>query len=167
MYITPAKIREDIGSLYPMLFGSRCMAMRAAVDGFDPALMIGAQITQHTDWDYSISYSDKHCEHLLSAGYTLYSGGQLSPYADSLTQAVAIKEYLDADSLFPIHTVNVVLHSDEALFRQVWRSIDAEFYYQHLWKRSPYYDGLDDSGEIKTTIKGIMNQLYSTAREMI
>lgn len=159
---------QDIKQLgYAKLFGSRSMANRSATTSFDPAVMIGSQITATTDWDYSQSYSEESHNYLTAAGFTCYRAEDMAHYADDLTVAVYVKEYLGDDGFFPTHCVNVVLHSDEALFRQVWNSISPEFYYTHLWKRSPHYDGLDSTGEIKLCIKQVMNQLYATARSMI
>lgn len=173
----PDIIKSDLKQIgYPRLFGSRSMAVRPVKNGFDPAVMIGSQITNDTDWDFSQQYTEEAHQYLVAAGFTHYSADQISPYADDLTVCVFIKEYVPSfDWKNPktytssdIVKVNIVLHIDEPLFRQTWDSIDAEFYHLYLWKRSPYYDYMyGDMCGIKMRIKAIMNQLYSTARQMI
>lgn len=159
----PDIIQKDIDTIGAVLFGSRSMAARPAKENFDPTIMIGAHINASTDWDFSQQYSTQAHDYLVSVGFECYKDAQLSPYADSLTKAVYIKSYCS----FPrLHIVNVVLHKDEALFRQVWDCIDPEFYYRYLWKRSPHYDYTSDLGEIKTRIKEIMNQLYAVAKSV-
>jgi hypothetical protein len=129
--------------------------------------MIGSQITNSTDWDFSQQYNDYTHSYLLSAGFTHYSKNEIGPYADDLTVGVYIKEY-SASSLFSLFNavpkINVVLHSDELFFRRVWDRISPEFYYRYLWKRSPQYDHIDSVGERKLRIREIMNQLYSVAQ---
>ena len=165
----PEAVKHDLQELkYPMLFGSRSMATRPAVKEFDPAVMIGAQITDETDWDFSAQYSELNQDALARAGFTYWPSGA-SPYADNLTIRVYSKEYLPKLdwSLSPIFSsitkVHVVLHSDEKLFRRVWDRISPEFYYKYLWKRSPQYDHIDSKGERKLLIRKIMNQLYEVA----
>ena len=164
----PEPIKSDLKAVgYPRLFGSRSMASRPVKENFDPAAVIGSQITDNTDWDFSQQYSEEADHYLQSAGFTVHRAEHIAPYADDLTEAVYIKGYIGSDGLLSTHCVNIVLHNDETLFRQVWDSIDAEFYYMHLWKRSPYYAGIDDMCEIKMSIKTVMNQLYTTARSML
>ena len=173
----PDIIKTDLKQLgYPRLFGSRSMVDKPVKAGFDPSIMIGSQITTDTDWDFSQRYSEEAHQYLVAAGFTHFTAEQISPYADDLTVGVYIKDYVPHfDWKNPktytnrdIVKVNIVLHIDEPLFRQVWDSIDAEFYYKYLWKRSSHYDYLDDDTcAIKAKIKTIMNQLYSTARQSI
>lgn len=172
----PDIIKSDLKQLgYPRLFGSRSMAVRPAQDGFNPGATIGSQITTDTDWDFSSQYTEEAHRYLVAAGFTHYTAEAISPYADDLTTGVYIKEYVPhfdwknpkTYSINDIVKVNIILHIDEPLFRQVWDSIGAEFYYRYLWKRSPYYDYLyGDICAIKMRIKDIMNQLYATARQM-
>ena len=173
----PDIIKSDLKQLgYPRLFGSRSMAIRPAKEGFVPAIMIGSQINNTTDWDFSSQYTEEAHHYLVAAGFTHYTAESISPYADDLTAGVYIKEYVPSFdwknpktySINEVAKVNIVLHIDEPLFRCVWDSIDAEFYYQYLWKRGPRFDYLDyDLCEVKMRIKTVMNQLYSTARQMI
>lgn len=169
----PDCLKTDLQNCgYPQLFGSRSMALRPAVSHFDPVVMIGSQISSSTDWDFSQQYSDEIHHYLISAGYAEYGREFLGDYADDLTVAVYIKEFHPAFNwklLLPYNNddvtkVNIVLHSDELLFRRVWSSISPKFYYSHLWKRSPCYDHIDYQYEIKSNITTIMNQLYVTAR---
>lgn len=168
----PDIIKSDLKNIgYPQLFGSRSMAIRPAVERFDPAVMIGSQISSSTDWDFSQQHSDDTHMYLISAGYSAYTAEHLGNYADDLTVSVYTKEfhpsfnlknlvaYSDAD----IVKVNIVLHKDETLFRRVWERITPEFYYSHLWKRSPRYGHIDDLYEVKSNITTIMNQLYAVA----
>lgn len=172
--LIPDIIKNDISSLpNPTLFGSRAMASRPATESFDPSVVICSQITKETDWDFSQQYTVGTHRYLVSAGFQCFTAKELDGYADDLTQAVYIKQYVKDSSFLKlplfdnIVTVNVVLHSDEALFRQVWGSINAEFYYTYLWKRSPSYDHIDDTYEIKARIKSIMNQLYRTGSAFV
>jgi hypothetical protein len=165
----PESIKHDLQELeHPILFGSRSMAARSAVEGFDPAIMIGSQITERTDWDFSAQYSEMNQDALARAGFSYWPSGA-SPYADNLTIRVFSKEYsskLDwsLSSIFSAPPkVHVVLHSDEELFRRVWAGISPKFYYKYLWKRSPQYDHIDSKGERKRLIREIMNQLYEVA----
>jgi hypothetical protein len=165
----PDVMKTDIKNLgYARLFGSRSMAARPSVEGFDPAIMIGSQINDNTDWDFSQQYNDYTHSYLLSAGFTHYAKDQIGPYADELTVGVYIKEY-NTSSLFSLFNsvtkINVVLHSDELFFRRVWDRISPEFYYRYLWKRSPQYDHISSVGERKLCIREIMNQLYSVAQQ--
>lgn len=166
----PEAIKHDLQKLeHPMLFGSRSMAARSAIVGFDPAIMIGSYITKETDWDFSQEYSDYTHLYLLSAGFTHYNKNELGTYTDKLTIGVYSKEYFpkpdwSLTSIFStVPKVHVVLHSDEALFRKVWNRISPEFYYKYLWKRSPRFDCTDSKGERKLQIREIMNQLYEVA----
>lgn len=170
----PDCVKSDLQNCgYPQLFGSRSMALRPAVERFDPAVMIGSQISSSTDWDFSQQYSDEIHRYLISSGYAEYGREFLGAYADDLTVGVYIKEFhpaFDWNHLVPYSTddvvkVNIVLHNNEKLFRRVWSRITPEFYYSHLWKRSPSYGSIDDLYEIKSTITGIMNQLYAVAAE--
>lgn len=171
----PDIIKSDLASIgHPKLFGSRSMATRPAKEGFVPSVTIGSQITASTDWDFSQQYSPEIHHYLVSAGFAHYTSEQLSPYADDLTLGVYIKEYSPKwdwknptwFSQDDIVKVNIVLHSNEALFRRVWNSIDAEFYYKYLWKRGPRFDYLDnDLCTIKSHIKEVMNQLLAIAKE--
>lgn len=167
----PNNIKSDISKLgYAMLFGSRSMASRRAVEGFDPAIMIGSQITDETDWDFSAPYSEENHAALIEAGFTYWPPDDLS-YKDSLTTGVYIKIYMhefDMDNPVIYSTppvANVVLRNDFYIFRQVWNSVDPKFYYDHIWKRSPTYDHLN-LGFTKESIRDIMNQLFRTARQM-
>jgi hypothetical protein len=169
----PEIMKTDIKNLgYARLFGSRSMAARPSVEGFDPSVMIGSQINDSTDWDFSQQYNDYTHSYLLSAGFTHYAKDQIGPYADDLTVGVYIKEYtpkfnmgnLLAYRLGDVPKINVVLHSDELFFRQVWDRISPEFYYRYLWKRSPQYDHIDSIGERKQHIREIMNQLFAVAQ---
>lgn len=173
----PDIIKSDLKAIgYPRLFGSRSMISKPIKAGFDPTMQIGLLITADTDWDFSQQYSEEAHQYLVAAGFTHHTAEAISPYADDLTVGVYIKEYVPHfDWKNPktytnrdIVKVNIVLHSDEALFRQVWNSIDAEFYYKYLWKRGPRFDYLyDDLCSIKMRIKEVMNQLYSTASHMM
>jgi hypothetical protein len=164
-------IARDLKNLgHPQLFGSRAMSMRKVIRGFDPSLQIGTQIYSTTDWDFSQQHSEPLHDYLIAAGFRSHSKEELGAYADDLTAGVYIKEYhppfdwkhLTIYSSDEVVTVNIVLHSDEALFRRVWSSITPEFYYKYIWKRSPRYEHLD-SGEARERIREIMNQLYRTA----
>jgi hypothetical protein len=172
MFMKTAEIiARDLKNLgHPQLFGSRAMSMRKVIRGFDPSLQIGTQISATTDWDFSQQHSELLHDYLIAAGFRSYSKEELGAYADDLTAGVYIKEYhphfnwqtLEPYSRDEVVTVNIVLHSDEALFRRVWSSITPEFYYKYIWKRSPRYEHLD-SGEARERIREIMNQLYRTA----
>jgi hypothetical protein len=163
---------NDIAKLgYAMLFGSRSMASRRAVEGFDPQVMIGSQITDDTDWDFSASYNEANHDALIEAGFTYWPPEDLS-YKDDLTTGVYIKTYphkfdMNNPEIFSgTPTANVVLRNDFYLFRQVWDSMDPKFYHDYVWKRSPNYE-FQELGSTKEKIRDIMNQLFRTARQMI
>lgn len=168
----PEKLKTDLKHCgYPQLFGSRSMAIRPAVDRFDPDTMIGSQISSSTDWDFSQQYSDEIHNYLTSVGYSAYTAEHLGAYADDLTISVYAKDYHPSFSLkdplaylgSDVVKVNIVLHKDETLFRRVWDRVTPEFYYNYLWKRSRSYEHIDDLYEIKSKITAIMNQLYAVA----
>ena len=168
----PAQMYKDLEPLQTyMLFGSRSMAARPAVEDFDPSVMIGAQITDATDYDFSAPYSEENHDTLISSGFAYWPPEQLG-YKDDLTVGVYIKEYphkFDIKNLkifSDTPKVNVALRNDYYLFRQTWNSIDPQFYYNYLWKRSPNYD-LEEMSLTKTKIRDIMNQLFRTAKHMI
>lgn len=170
----PHEVYADIEKLQQyMLYGSRSIATRAARDGFDPSVMIGAQIFPGTDYDFAAPDTPENHEILTMAGFNYWSEVQLN-YKDSLTSAVYIKKYnpkydpnkIQWVNLNEVPVVNVVLKKDFPLFRQVWNSIEPEFYYKHLWKRSPTYDG-QELGLTKDTIRGILDQMFKTAEYMI
>jgi hypothetical protein len=168
----PADMLADLNRLHIYLpFGSRSMATRPAQEGFDPAVMIGSQIDDSTDWDFTAPYSEKNHEALISSGYAYWPPEALS-YKDDLTTGVYIKSYMHKfDMSNPIiysgvPTANVVLRNDYYIFRQVWESIDPEFYYKHIWKRSPRYD-FQEMRLTKEMIRDILNQMFRTARHMI
>lgn len=167
------EIYYDIEPLkHYMLYGSRSMAARIGQDGFDPAVMIGSQITPRTDYDFAAPDTPENHEILMRAGFNYWPEVQLN-YKDSLTSAVYIKEYnpkydpnkVQWVNMNEVPVVNVVLKNDFPLFRQVWNSIEPEFYYKHLWKRSPTYE-FSENGLTKDKIRGIMDQLFRTARYM-
>ena len=168
----PEVLKTDLKHCgYPQLFGSRSMAVRPSTEQFDPAAMIGSQISSYTDWDFSQQYSDDIHSYLVSVGYSSYGAEHLGAYADDLTVSVYAKEFYPYFSLknplaylgSDVVKVNIVLHKDEELFRRVWGRITPEFYYNYLWKRSPRYGHIDDLYEIKSKITAIMNQLYAVA----
>jgi hypothetical protein len=168
----PADMLADLNKLdIYMHFGSRSMASRPAVEGFDPAIMIGSQITGETDWDFSARYTESNHAALIKAGFVYWPPEDLS-YKDSLTTGVYIKTYMHKfDMKNPViyssvPVANVVLRNDYPLFCQVWNSIDPQFYHDYVWKRSPNYDSQELS-LTKGKIRDIMNQLFKTAKHMI
>ena len=171
-HIAPESVMNDVAKLSSVvLFGSRSIASRPAKESFDPAIMIGAQINDSTDWDFSAPYTQENHDILVNAGYMHWPGDQLG-YKDELTEGVYIKTYphkfdLSNPVIYDgVPTANVVLRNDYPLFCQVWNSIDPEFYYKYIWKRSPTYDDQDLS-LTKGTIRDIMDQLFRTAKGMI
>lgn len=154
-----------------MLFGSRSMASRPATENFVPSKMIGSRIDDSTDWDFSAPHNEKNHQVLISKGFSYWPKSDLS-YRDDLTMGVYIKGYphkfdMKNPQIYSGHPVaNVVLRNDYHIFRQVWESIDPEFYYQHLWKRGPRYE-FSEMAQTKTEIRNIMNQLFKTAGYMI
>ena len=166
----PADMLADLNKLdIYMPFGSRSMTSRPAVEGFDPAIMVGSQITGETDWDFSAPYSESNHTALIEAGFMYWPPDDLS-YKDSLTTGVYIKQYMHKfDMKNPViyssvPVANVVLRNDYPLFCQVWNSIDPQFYHDYVWKRSPNYDSQELS-LTKGKIRDIMNQLFRTARK--
>ncbi len=148
----PEPLKRDIANVgYAKLFGSRSMAVRPSSASFDPAWSIGRKITNTTDWDFSQQYSEEAHNYLISVGYTHHDNAD---YMDDLTVAVYSKSVDD-------YRVHFALHNNEELFRRVWDSISAEFYYKFLWKRSDLY-AFEPRLNVKKSIKEIMNQLYET-----
>ena len=167
----PQTMADDISKLgCAMLFGSRSMTSRPAAEGFDPAVMIGSQVTDETDWDFSAPYNEANHEALIEAGFAYWPPEDLS-YKDELTTGVYIKVYphkfgMNNPEIFcGTPTANVVLRNDYPLFCQVWNSMDPKFYHDYIWKRSPNYDEQELS-LTKEAIRDIMNQLFRTARQM-
>jgi hypothetical protein len=172
LYIAPEMVMDDVAKLdSAILFGSRSIASRPAVEGFDPAIMIGSQITDETDWDFSAPYSEKNHNTLIESGFMYWPPEDLS-YKDSLTTGVYIKKYIHKfDMKNPTiyssaPVANVVLRNDHAIFCQAWNSVDPKFYHDFLWKRSPNYE-FQELGLTKNKIRDIMNQLFKTTRHMI
>lgn len=177
----PTEIYDDIKHLSPyMLYGSRDMASRPAVSEFEhmttetfiPAEMIGSKILKETDYDFAVPDTPANREVLMNNEFDLFED-QLY-YRDDVTSAVYVKKYYPhlgfnkTSSRGPgdMHVVNVVLKNDYPLFRQVWYSIDPEFYHDFLWKRGPNYEHCKKT-LTKAKIRNIMNQLFRTARHMI
>jgi hypothetical protein len=135
---------KELGDVY--LFGSRSMAGRSTnlID-----------ISPSTDWDFSAQHSEHAHYYLISAGYYYFTNN----YCDDLTTGVYVKSFVDYSISTDIISINVVLHSDEQLFRHVWNLIEPDFYYNHLWKRSPSYKYRENT-EVRINITEIMNQLY-------
>lgn len=172
LYFAPKDMMNDMSKLgYAMLFGSRSMAKRAAVEGFDPQVMIGSRIDDSTDWDFSAPYNEANHEALIEAGFIYWPPEGLS-YKDDLTTGVYIKTYphkfdMNNPEIFSgTPTANVVLRNDFYIFRQVWDSIDPRFYHDYIWKRSPSYDNQKMS-LTKSRIRDILNQMFKTAKGMI
>lgn len=132
-----------------MLFGSREMAQRPKTKTFDPGESIGSLITDSTDWNWSGRWSQTTQSLLQSNGFTVVE----SNYKDDLTVCILRREQVRMCK----EKIDVVLHSDEVLFRLAWRRITPEFYYRWLWKSSPEWRG-------ESEFKGdFMNQLYQAA----
>jgi hypothetical protein len=133
--------------------------------------MIGSQITDETDWDFSAPYTEANHNALIKSNFT-YCPPEYLSYKDDLTTGVYIKTYPHKFDIRRLEifraapTANVVLRNDYPLFCQVWNSIDAKFYHDFLWKRSPNYD-YQELGLTKGNIRDTMNQLFKTARHMI
>lgn len=155
------EIRQDIANIgYAKLMGSRSMAVRPSTNQFDPPSKIGNYINEATDWDFSQQYDEDHHNYLIAAGYKHWDADALAGYADDLTVGVYVKHLHDGTA------VNVILHNNEELFRRVWDRITPEFYFRHIWKRSPYFLGQYYSDrEIKACITSMMNQLYKIGEQ--
>jgi|694.fasta_scaffold118967_5 hypothetical protein len=156
-----SEIRQDIANIgYAKLMGSRSMAVRPSTDQFDPPSKIGNYINDATDWDFSQQYDEDHHNYLIAAGYDYWGPERLAGYADDLTVGVYVKHLHDGTS------VNIVLHNNEELFRRVWDRITPEFYFKHIWKRSPYFSvARNTDRETKAYITSMMNQLYKIGVE--
>ena len=168
-YKIPSPIFSDLDLLDVFsLSGSRSMAQRPDQESFSPVIMIGSQITEDTDWDFAAPHNESNHNALLSVGFTYFAPETLD-YRDDLTVGIYEKTYHPKfDMSNPLAYTSppraqVSLRSDYALFKQVWDSIDPQFYYNHLWKRSPNYD-LCERSEVKNTIRDILNQLFRTRR---
>ena len=156
-----SEIRQDIANIgYAKLMGSRSMAVRPSTDQFDPHSKIGNYINDATDWDFSQQYDEENHNYLIAAGYDYWNSDDLAGYADDLTVGVYVKHLHDGTS------VNIVLHNNEELFRRVWDRITPEFYFKHIWKRSPYFSvARNTDRETKAYITSMMNQLYKIGAE--
>ena len=150
-----------------MLFGSRSMAARWASETFNPASKIGCMITVDTDWDIAAEFNKENVIALRNDGFVSREGDEL--YAkDNLTQVISTKHIADGsgdifDQIVPIH---VILRKNNSFFMTVWDNIDAEYYYNHLWKRGPKFTNTRYRGhndKIKKEIRDAMNQLYASA----
>jgi hypothetical protein len=174
--IIPDEIQYDLNLLpsSAYLFGSRSMIGRKSKNlEFDPAVKIASMIDDTTDWDISMQFSDENHERLLKQGFTCHQKENLV-YRDDLTVNIYSKEYVKKKDFPDLSLVeldmstrcHVVLRSDFYLFRAVWESIDPEFYYNFLWKRSLVLNS-KKKHLVKDDICKMLNQLYATARYMI
>ena len=165
----PPAVQEVFDSLVgdKMLFGSRSMASRWASETFNPASNIGCVITVDTDWDIAAEFNAENIVALRNAGFVSRKGDEL--YAkDNLTQIIFTKNIVDGygdifDQIVPIH---VILRKRNSFFMTVWDNIDAEYYYNHLWKRGPKFTNtryLGQFDKMKKEIRDAMNQLYASA----
>jgi hypothetical protein len=165
----PPAVQQVFDSLVgdKMLFGSRSMASRWATDTFNPAIQIGSKITPSTDYDIAAEFNEDNCRILTQAGFKSKEGDALYS-KDDLTQMIFTADMGDGtDVIFEQNvTIHIVLRKQNSFFMTVWDSIEAEYYYNHLWKRGPRYTNSryrKQSDRIKTEIRDIMNQLYSSA----
>jgi hypothetical protein len=168
----PPAVQEVFDSLVGdrMLFGSRSMASRWASETFNPASKIGCMITVDTDWDIAAEFNKENIVALHNAGFASRNGDEL--YAkDNLTQVIFTKNIAVGsgdifDQIVPIH---VILRKNNSFFMTVWDNIDAEYYYNYLWKRGPkFYKFLTKRymhhrDAVKKEIRDAMNQLYASA----
>jgi hypothetical protein len=166
----PPTVQEVFDSLVgdKMLFGSRSMAARWASETFNPAVKIGCIIAADTDWDIAAEFNAENIVALRNAGFTSREGDEL--YAkDDLTQIIFSKNIVGLDpgdifaQIVPIH---VILRKRNSFFMTVWDNIDAEYYYNHLWKRGPKFTNTRYKGHrdlVKKEIRDAMNQLYASA----
>jgi len=153
---------KDLADLDVFLFGSRSMAARPSTPSFSPKEKI--TLYEDTDYDFSLAFSLATASTLISRGFSVVD----SPYRDNLTSAILVKRYKPAFSMAnlrawcddEITTVHIVMHSDEELFRKVWKCIDPHFYYLALWKRGPNLSQLSKR-DATPLITETMNQLYA------
>jgi hypothetical protein len=168
----PPAVQEVFDSLVgdKMLFGSRSMAARWASETFNPAVKIGCRIDSETDYDIAAEFNAENVTALRNAGFNSKMNNELYA-ADHLTQAISAKviaSSTDPLNLFAYNmTVHVVLRKQNTFFMTVWDNIDAEYYYNYLWKRGPKFATdryrKQNSDMVKKEIRDAMNQLYASA----
>lgn len=160
----PTWIEEDMKPIDGYLFGSRSMVGRKSANkDFDARKMIGSKISKDTDYDIAAPSCMEVEKYLKQKGYIRVDPEAM--YAkDKYFQTLYTKVGMDGN------TAQVILRSNHEMFKKVWDSIDPEFYYENLWKRSPSMDRnkavLDPPVKRKEKIMLVMNQLYKTAEKM-
>ncbi|PHS22084.1 MAG: hypothetical protein COA84_12955, partial [Robiginitomaculum sp.] len=167
----PSWATDTVRGMY--LYGSRSMAMRPKTATFDPYESIGQNLRYNTDHDYSIQHSQATRDALLDDGF-------FCPKDNVKDGNICIEEknYLPDPTFHTLfikikdgQQVQVVTRKNIILFMKVWKSIDAEFWYNYIWKSSPYSASglsLDKPGtpnyyRRKKFIAPIMIQIFNTA----
>jgi len=183
--IPPDWARKVVYDWKAFPFGSRSMAARK--DEYANKIDLLLNRDKITDWDYSLPYNEEILKSFERSGfewkvnphfkYMIGSGPKTGKAPSSILSVSNIqqmpKEIHYADSICVGvlqkekggEKVDVVLHSDEQLFRRVWNKIGTEFYYNFIWKSSPdfAFKNLPDR-ERPAAVNRIMNQLYWMAR---
>lgn len=179
--IPPDWARKVVYDWKAFPFGSRSMAARK--DEYANKIDLLLNRGKVTDWDYSLPYTEEILKSFERSGFEWkvnpHYRHKIAPKPNtgkvpsSLFVSQAPGEILYADSLCVGvlqkkkggEKVDVVLHSDEQLFRRVWNNISTEFYYNFIWKSSPDFAFAKlDAHDRPKAVNRIMNQLYGMAR---
>lgn len=158
----PTWLENDIKPIGGYLFGSRSMVDRKSANpDFNAKTMIGPNIAYDTDYDIAAPFEESVEKYLTDRGYTCVDASNM--YAkDKYFKTLYTKKGHDNKN------AQIILRSNHELFKKVWNTIDPEFYYENIWKRSPEfmkkYRHLDHV-KTKEKIMLVMNQLYNTAEK--
>ena len=153
----PPWAEKDTRGMY--LFGSRSMAVReqyvSVKDNSFDLDKISSKITDSTDYDMAAPYSKMLEEMLVSNGWNqIPVEGLYHPCA--LMKGLFIKSNGG-------QTVQILLRDNHELFVKAWESIEPEFWYYYIWKRSPEFQfSKFAKKEQKKIITEIIMQVYNT-----
>lgn len=109
---------------------------------------------EKSDYDFAVQDSVAVCQELIAIGFT--KKDELS-YQDAQTEHIFEGE-IDGER------VQVSLRRDLVKFKEAWRSIDAEFYWRFLNKRSPTFLGRDGVRMYLDQLFWLLNGTYRDNR---
>jgi len=109
-------------------------------------------VTDLTDWDFSVQYSDYTDNKLQEAGFMRYN---FAPYGDILSECVYLWQDNTEEGFV---SVEVVAKRNLNHYKQIWDRLDVEYYAKHLWKSSPRYEDKKEH-VVKNIITEHFNQL--------
>lgn len=123
---------------------------------------IGILVNKETDYDFSTMYSPETEQRLQDIGFTLVGKdyGQDSRNTKDYYSLVAVYEKKRVGE-----TVQILLHQNESLFRNVWGRISPTFWANMIWKSNP--EKLKNSPNPEETKKQIRKAATLILNEMM